>query len=69
MSDALEIFDLIVDAFSGWRYLFSPAYRRRTHERWKVEGRLTQFFDILLGGFGVLLTLGMLWLVINILRS
>ena len=69
MSDVLEIFEWIVYAFSGWRYLFSPAFRRRTHERWNVEGGLQKFLDILFGGLGVLLTLGVLWLLIAILTG
>ena len=68
-ADVLEIFDLIANAFAGWRYLFSPSFRRRTHARWKAEGRSTAFFDILFGTAGMLFTIFILWVVVNWLRS
>ena len=68
-ADALEIFDWIVDAFAGWRYLLSSSFRQRTHKRWKVEGRGKAFIEILFGGLGVLLTLLLMWLLIDVLRG
>ena len=68
-ADALEIFDWIVDAFAGWRYLLSPSFRRRAHERWKVEGRGKAFIEILFGGLGVALTLFLLWVLVGLLRD
>jgi hypothetical protein len=69
LADALEIFDWIVDAFAGWRYLLSPSYRQRTNKRWKGEGRGKAFIEILFGGLGILLTLLLLWLLIGTLRG
>jgi|GEM_PF-1864320 len=67
--DFLEIVDVFVYAFIGWRYILSSAFRRRTHKRWRVESRLTIFFEILGGAFGVGLTLLPLWLVIDAIRG
>ncbi len=68
-ADVLEIFDWIANAFAGWRYLFSRSFRRRTHARWKAEGRGKAFVDILFGTLGLLFTVFLIWLVINLLRS
>ena len=68
-ADALEIFEWIGNAFAGWRYLFSPSFRRRTHARWKAEGRGTAFVEILFGAMAMLFTLFLLWLVVDMLRS
>ena len=68
-ADALEVFDWIVDAFAGWRYLLSPSFRQRTHQRWKVEGRGKMFIEILFGGLGVLLTLFLAWLLVAVVRG
>ena len=68
-SDAFEILEWIVNAFAGWRYLFSRSFRQRTHARWKSEGRVTAFIDILFGGSGVLLTLVLLWLLVSFLSG
>jgi hypothetical protein len=67
--DVLEIFDWIGYAFAGWRYLLSPSFRRRVHTRWKAEGRGKAFVEILFGALGVLLTLFLLWLVLDLLRG
>ena len=66
MLEALEIVDWFANAFAGWRYLFSSSFRRRTHKRWKVEGRGKAFFEIFFGGSGILLTLLLLWLLIDL---
>jgi hypothetical protein len=68
-ADALEIFEWIANALAGWRYLFSPSFRQRTHARWKAEGRGTAFVEILLAAVGMLVTLFLLWLVVSLLRS
>lgn len=68
-ADALEIFEWMANAFAGWRYIFSPSFRQRTHARWKVEGRGTAVLEILFGAAGMLFTLFLLWLVVDLLRS
>jgi len=67
--EALEIFDWLGNAFASWRYLLSSSFRQRTHKRWKVEGRGKAFIEILFGGFGMLLTVLLLWLLIDVLRG
>ena len=69
MLEALEIFDWLANAFAGWRYLFSSSFRQRTNKRWKVEGRGKALIEVLFGGFGILLTLLLLWLLIDVLQS
>jgi len=66
---AVEIFDWIVNAFAGWRYLLSSSFRQRTHQRWKVEGTGKAFIEILFGVLGILLILLFVWWVIGLLRG
>jgi uncharacterized membrane protein YfcA len=67
-ADLLEIVEVVVYAFLGWRYIFSPTYRKQTHKRWKSESRLTIFFEILYGVFGIGLTLLPFWFLVDALR-
>lgn len=67
--EAFEIFGWFADALRGWRYLFSPSFRRRTHERWKKEGRGKAAIEILFGGLAVFFTLLLLWVLIKVLRG
>ncbi len=69
MLEALEIFGWIEDAFAGWRYLLSSAFRQRTHKRWRIEGRGKAFIEILFGAVSVSLTLILLGLLIDLLRG
>ncbi|HKP81154.1 MAG TPA: hypothetical protein VJT69_04005 [Pyrinomonadaceae bacterium] len=68
-ADVVEIFDWIANGFAGWRYLFSPSYRRRTHARWKAEGRIRAFVDILFSTLSMLFTIFLIWVVVNLLKS
>lgn len=68
-AEVFEVVDWIINAFGGWRYVVSPSFRRRTHDRWKVEGKIQATIEILLASFGLLLTIilavvlvGLLWL-------
>ncbi len=64
--DALEIFGWIGDAFNGWRYVFSPTFRQRTHKRWKAEGRGKAFIEILFGALGMVVTVLLVWLMVQL---
>lgn len=68
-SDALELVDWIIDGIAGWRYLLSPSFRRRTHERWKTEGWSTALIEILFGALAVIFTLLLLsvlaWMILD----
>lgn len=68
-TDALEFLSWIIDGFGGWRYLISPAFRKRTHDRWKREGWTTALIDILLGSLAVVFTLFLLSLLILLLAG
>lgn len=68
-AEVFEIFEWIIDAFGGWRYVFSRSFRQRTHARWKAQGRGTAFVEILCGGIGVLLTVFFLWVLVALLRG
>lgn len=38
-----EVIDFIgysIEGLAGWRYLLSPSYRRRVHERWRNQSKL-----------------------------
>ncbi len=67
--EAFELFDWIGDTLAGWRYLLSRSFRQRTHARWKTEGWATAIIEILFGGFGVLVTLLLLGLLVLLLRG
>jgi len=68
-ADFLELIDVIIYAFSAWRYVLSPSFRHHTHKRWRAEGVMSAGLDILSAVFGIGLTLLPLWFVISILRG
>jgi hypothetical protein len=35
-----DVLGFLAAACTGWRYLFSPSYRRRVHERWQSKNQL-----------------------------
>lgn len=59
----LELGEWIIYGVLGWRYIFSKSFRKRTHQRWKLEAELTVFMEVVLGLSGVVLTLLPLWFV------
>ena len=67
--DVLEIFDWIGAAVGGWRYVFSSSFRQRTHKRWKAEGRGKAFIEILFGVLGMAVTVFIVWMVVELVRS
>ncbi len=68
-ADFLDVIDIVMYIFSGWYYLFSPSFRAQTHKRWRTEGAISIFLDLLFGVFGVGLSLLLVWFVISGLRS
>ena len=42
-----ELLDWLLGAVAGWRYVFSPSYRRRTHARWRDEAWIYIAFDVI----------------------
>ena len=61
--EVLEIFEYFAYGLSGWRYIFSPKFRKQIHARWRTESRLMIGFEIVMSAFGILLTLLPLWLL------
>ena len=57
MGDLLELLDWSVVALAGWRYLLSPAYRRRVHKEWRDEAWYYIAWDVLCGIAGIAFTL------------
>ncbi len=68
-ADTLELLSWIIDGLAGWRYLLSPSFRRRTHERWRVKGWTTAFTEILFGGLAMTFTLFLLWVLVVFLKG
>ena len=63
-ADAFELLNWIVDGLAGWRYLVSPSFRKRTHDRWRRDGRGTALIEIFFGSLAVILTLVLFGLLI-----
>jgi hypothetical protein len=53
-------------ARSGWRYVASPAFRRKTHARWKDQSVLRVLWDVVRGIAGIALTLLLLYVLISL---
>ena len=45
-----------IDYFSGWRFLFSPEYRREVRKRWSAQPPHVRFLDIAGGALTLLVT-------------
>ena len=45
-----------IDYFSGWRFLFSPEYRRAVRKRWSAQPSHVRFLDIAGGVLTFLVT-------------
>jgi len=65
LGELIEFVGHSVEGLAGWRYLLSPSYRRRTHERWKERSRLEIAGEVLTFGvsfvFVTLVIGGLLW--------
>jgi hypothetical protein len=46
IAEFIEMIGYSIEGFAGWRYLLSPGYRRRVHERWRQQSRLETAFEI-----------------------
>lgn len=63
-ADAFELLNWIVDALAGWRYLISPSFRKRTHDRWRRDGWATALIEILFGSLALIFTAVLICLLI-----
>jgi hypothetical protein len=53
------------NAFAGWRYVFSPSYRRRIHARWESQSQLQIAQDVTSAIVGCLFLLLLLCLMVS----
>jgi H+/Cl- antiporter ClcA len=53
-------------ALAGWRYLFSPSYRRRVHARWQSRSQLQIAQDIAAAFAGSVLLLVVFCVIISL---
>lgn len=40
LSELIDFVGYSIEGLAGWRYLLSPSYRRRVHERWRNQSRI-----------------------------
>jgi hypothetical protein len=69
MLEALEFLEFIewfVGAFAGWRFIFSPSFRRKTRARWKQATRLRVVTDIFCGIAGIAFTAFLIYLIVGL---
>jgi uncharacterized membrane protein len=67
MGELIEAIDSIVDGVLGWRYIFSSSYRRETHSRWRIQGRLAAAMDILGSVIGLVFTLLIIGVIVYLI--
>lgn len=63
MSEALEAIGKIVGGVFGLRYIFSGAYRKKVHQRWKALSRFPIFMEIFETAIGVIFLLAILYVI------
>ncbi len=61
LHDLIDAADITASALGGWCYIFSHSYRLKKHRQWR-EDRLSAFFEVLFGVFGVVVTAGLVGL-------
>ena len=60
-----ELFDWFYGGFAGWRYVFSPSYRRHVHARWLDQAWVYVAVDIICGIATCALSLFVLYAIIS----
>lgn len=60
-----DVLGFFASAFAGWRYLFSPSYRRQVHARWQSRSQLQIAQDIAAAVAGSLFFLAVSWLLLG----
>jgi len=56
IDELIEAADYFVRGLAGWRYLFSPVYRRQVRERWRMQSRLETGFEMIGYPLGIVFT-------------
>jgi hypothetical protein len=59
------LLEWLLGAAAGWRYLFSPSYRRRVHARWRDKAWIYIAVDVICGVASCLLFLLLLYALIS----
>ena len=63
LGHALFLFDFTFQWGLGWRYLLSPAFRRRVHAEWKTQSRASVAGSVVVALVAFLIVNGFLALV------
>lgn len=50
-----EIIDTLINWAGGWRYVFSPSFRRSVHERWRGQRRMRMVTEVIACSAGFVL--------------
>lgn len=67
--EALELVEWLQAAVAGWRYLFSRAFRARTHERWRRANRWRVAWEVTCGLAGIGFTLLLIVLIVSLIAD
>jgi hypothetical protein len=59
------LLEWLLGAAAGWRYLFSPSYRRRVHARWRDKAGIYIAVDVICGVATCLVSVLLLHAVIS----
>ena len=62
-----EFLDWIGAAFAGWRYLFSPSYRKCKNSEWKNEKTAYIVWDVCCGLAGIIFSLLVIYVAYEIM--
>jgi hypothetical protein len=58
-----ELFEWIRAAFAGWRFLFSPSYRKTKRNDWENEKTIYIVWDVFCGLAGIIFSLLIIYFV------
>ena len=67
IGELAELFDWIRAPFAGWRYLFSPSYRKTKDNDWKNEKTVYIVWDVCCGLAGIIFSLLIIYFAYEII--
>lgn len=67
IGELAELKDWFRATFSGWRFMFSPSYRRKMRQHWEHERWPHVLFDIACGLLGIAFSFLLAYLLIRFL--
>jgi hypothetical protein len=68
MLEILDSLGFLAYAFSGWRFILSPSYRKRTRARWSQQRQMETMQEIVGGLIGMAFTVLVPVLIVAVLR-